>query len=130
MRRPSETIRPPSEASWRRRAAGPSLVAPIHSYAALRSCLILAAGGWCAQVQTVLDAVRAPGEEFIFEGEKIPIKKSCGIFLTMNPVCIPSPPFPLLPLPPSAATASSSLGRRSLARRQPLWTFPPGAYVV
>jgi len=37
------------------------------------------------QVQTILDAVRSPENEFVFEGDKLPIKKSCGIFLTMNP---------------------------------------------
>ncbi|KAJ4457121.1 putative Dynein heavy chain 2; axonemal [Paratrimastix pyriformis] len=37
------------------------------------------------QVQTVLDAVRAPGDTFTVEGRTMPIKKTCGIFLTMNP---------------------------------------------
>jgi len=37
------------------------------------------------QVKSILDALRANQEEFKFGDELIPIKRSCGIFITMNP---------------------------------------------
>ena len=37
------------------------------------------------QILSILSALAAGSERFIFEGREINLKASCGIFITMNP---------------------------------------------
>ena len=37
------------------------------------------------QVKSILDAIRTKKDNFLFQGEEIVLKRSCGVFITMNP---------------------------------------------